>query len=287
MLQGADVYEGSGPINVAALDVDFLICKQSEGWGPSQYLDSRFAATWAALAVRNIHRQSYHFCRPFTPGTSGGKEAQVAIQVIGSVGGLKAGDIPAIPDLEDDTDPHADLLAYLLDYLDTWERATGLVLPFYSRNGDGYMQRHNLIGHTALNRHKLWLASPGNPNPNPIPGFDTKFVQRSWTGRIAGCANEVDLDTFNGNRADLDALGWAAPKPVDPTPIDPPPTVRVDDKGEAINVLEACKEISREALAIYWQLSAGSPARPDQAGAIMQLKSNVDAIIIRSGLLGT
>lgn len=283
-LNGADVYEGSGPIDVDALDVDFLIMKQSESAGADLYRDHQFPTTWAALGARNVHRQSYHFLRLFQ--NTGQAEALAAIQVLGSVGGMRPGDIPGIPDLEDDTDPNADLLAGLLAYLDTWERATAIVLPFYSRNGDGYMARHNLIGSAALNRHRLWLASPGEPNPAPVPGFDTTFVQRSWTGRIKGCGADVDLDTFNGTRADLDAMGFAPPKPVDPTPIDPRPTVQVDDKGQAVDVLAACKTISQEALAMYWQLSAGNPTRPDQAGAVMQIKANVDAIIIRSGLLG-
>ena len=284
MLNGGDVSNNQGVIDWTVNPWAFAVIKGTEG---TNFQDQFFAANWQGAVARGIVPWAYHFGRPFQ--NSGHAEAVYHLNYVGpQTGGIQIGQGFGALDLEDDTDPTADLYAYAMDYFGVWERALAIKPPLYSRNGDGYMDRHNLTGHADLAEHPLWLASPGDMNP-PIPnGWQTAtFVQRSWTGQVAGINGVVDLDVFNGTLDQLKALGWEyVPNPLAGQPVDPPPTVDVNAQFEATNIGAAALTVSQELLSIYWQLSVIAPTRGDQAAAVMQAKSNIDAIVRVFGLLG-
>ena len=286
MLNGGDVSNNQGVIDWTVNPWAFAVIKGTEG---TDFQDESLAPNWQGAVARGLVPWTYHFGRPFAPGTSGHAEAEYHLNWVGpQTGGIQVGQGFGALDLEDDTDPTADLYGYAMDYFGVIDRALGYKAPLYSRNGDGYMDRHNLTGHTDLCQHPLWLASPGNPNPAVPKGWQTAlFVQRSWSGQVPGINGLVDLDTFNGTVDQLKALGWGnIVPPLAGQPVDPPPTVAVNAQFEATNIGAAALTVSQEALAIYWQLSTIAPTRGDQAAAVMQLKANADAIVRCFGLLG-
>ncbi|MFD5869077.1 glycoside hydrolase family 25 protein [Corynebacterium sp. NPDC060344] len=61
---------------------------------------------------------------------------------------------------------------------------------------------------TALNGYPLWLAAYQDQPPTDVPGGwdEPLFWQRSSTGRVPGINTPVDLNTFNGTKAQLDGI---------------------------------------------------------------------------------
>lgn len=61
---------------------------------------------------------------------------------------------------------------------------------------------------TGLNGYPLWLAAYQDQPPTDIPGGwdEPMFWQRSSTGRVPGINTPVDLNTFNGTKAQLDGI---------------------------------------------------------------------------------
>ncbi|MCX6022155.1 MAG: glycoside hydrolase family 25 protein, partial [Chloroflexi bacterium] len=157
---------------------------------------------WVSAHARGLVAGSYHFCRPskFT----GSQEADYYLSTIGR---RFPGELLAF-DLEDDAvDPHADLLAYALDFKRTVQERTGYPPLFYS--APAYMEAHNLTGDTPEHRELaecgLWLANYRDDMPDPPAPWDFIAIwQHSETGRVPGVQGNCDLNWFNGD--DIDRL---------------------------------------------------------------------------------
>lgn len=246
----------------------FVMIKASEG---TSFTDPYFGANFAVAWAEGMVRGAYHFARP--SANSGHDEAAFFLRAVGAVGGLREGDLLAL-DLEDmDVAPDADLLAYAMDFLTTCERALGFKPFLYT--GHWYAAPHNLEDHPELAAYPLWEAGS-----EAVLGWETATI------RQYDCSGAFCLDSSLLTTSSLQALGWGhAQDPLEGQPVDPPPTVAVNSSGEATDVNKAAQQISAELLAVYWQLTTIQPNRNDQAAAVMQAKSNVDAIIKVTGLL--
>ena len=195
-LPGIDVSHWQGTIDweaVAADGVEFAFVKATEG---GDYTDPRFAENWAGARRAGVVRGAYHFFRPQTDATAQAAHFLRTVQ-------LAPGDLPPVLDVEV-TDGRS--AAAIADGVRTWlqevERATGRRPIIYTRASFWTGQMDGGFG-----AYPLWVAHYGVSAPNIPAGWSGwTFWQHSDAGRVDGISGAVDLDWFNGGRAELDAF---------------------------------------------------------------------------------
>jgi lysozyme len=210
-LLGIDVSHYNGVISwkaVAAAGIAFAYAKATESLGVS---DKRFPANWAGMKQAGLPRGAYHFFHPAKP-----VQAQAA-KFIAAVGALAAGDLPPMLDLEEtsaakdewDGVPLAERVPLALQWLKIVERALGRKPIVYTRRG--FVQQ-KLGKAAALASYPLWVAHYTKaPKPALPPGWNTWTIwQYSDAGAVDGITGKVDMDRFQGTRADLLALANSA-----------------------------------------------------------------------------
>ena len=202
VVYGVDVsgYQGSS-INwstVKAAGRVFAFAKATEGTG---FIDSSFAHNWPGMRNAGVLRGAYHF---FRPGTDGAAQADYFVNQIDAQGGLAAGDLPPVADVEvSDNVSAATVIARLHAFLDRVQARTGRVPLIYTANffwGD-YLGNPNFSG------YPLWVANYG-PSCPYLPNAFTqwKFWQYADNASVSGIGS-VDGDMFNGTLDELRA--WA------------------------------------------------------------------------------
>lgn len=193
---GIDVSHWQGTIDwnaVAANGVEFAFIKATEG---GDYVDPRFAANWDGARQAGVVRGAYHFFRPQTDAVAQAAHFLATVH-------LSPGDLPPVLDVEVTDGRSADVVA---EGVRTWlrevERATGRRPIVYTRASFWTAQ----VG-GGLGGYPLWVAHYGVSSPN-IPGgwSGWTFWQHSDAGRVNGIGGDVDLNWFNGGRAELDAF---------------------------------------------------------------------------------
>jgi lysozyme len=190
--RGIDVSHYQGRIDwraVAGDGIGFAYVKATEG---ATFVDPTFARNWRDAGEAGIARGAYHRFRA-------GRDALAQARHFLAVAPLSNGDLPAVLDVES-TDGVSD--ARLVRGVRTWlaevERRTGKRPIVYTK--PGFRRAH--LG-TALDDHPLWIAEYGVDAPSVDPWH---FWQHSERGRVAGIGRAVDLDRFNGSRAELRQL---------------------------------------------------------------------------------
>jgi len=202
VVYGVDVsgYQGSS-INwstVKAAGRVFAFAKATEGTG---FIDSSFAHNWPGMRNAGVLRGAYHF---FRPGIDGAAQADYFVNQIDAQGGLAAGDLPPVADVEvSDNVSAATVIARLHAFLDRVQARTGRVPLIYTANffwGD-YLGNPNFSG------YPLWVANYG-PSCPYLPNAFTqwKFWQYADNASVSGIGS-VDGDMFNGTLDELRA--WA------------------------------------------------------------------------------
>ncbi len=242
-IQGIDCSNNNGLVKwdqVATAGITFAVIKASEG---TTFTDSFFPTNWQGSRQAGLVRGAYAFARPSQ--NSGHDEAAFFLSKIGAAGGLQTDDFLAL-DLEDDkVDPHADLLAYTLDFLETCQRALGFKPFLYSTAT--YLGTHRCLD-AKLADYGLWLASPGEPNPAvPKPWTFAAMVQYDWHGRVPGVFGECLRDQFNGTLNQLRQYGWG--RLLDPLAgklVEGVPDITLTDKGAALDATAAAQAIARD-----------------------------------------
>lgn len=188
---------------VKAAGVQFMFIKITEG---VSLVDKQFARNWSGSKAAGIIHGAYHFFRP---------KADVAKQIdnfTGAIernGGLKPGDLPPVLDLEVPRDwkglSSKRRVKIVLDWLQGVERRLSVRPIVYI----GPSMAEDVLGSPdALKEYVLWLAHyTSDPAPRvPKPWTKWTFWQHSETGTVDGVIGPVDLDRFNGSRADLENL---------------------------------------------------------------------------------
>ncbi|HSU14782.1 glycoside hydrolase family 25 protein [Longimicrobium sp.] len=193
--RGIDVSHYQGRIDWAAVEGDgvgFAFVKATEG---ATFVDPAFRRNWAAMGETRILRGAYHRFRP-------GRDARAQAEHFLAVVRVTDGDLPPVLDVEaTDGVSDARLVRGVRAWLAEVERRTGVRPVVYTK--PGFRRAH--LG-SALDDYPLWIAEYGVESPSH-PRWT--FWQHSERGRVAGIPRAVDLDRFNGSRAELRQLASA------------------------------------------------------------------------------
>ena len=183
---------------VAAAGKVFSYIKASEG---ALTPDAFFEGNRREATQNRIIVGAYHLFHPGKP---------VADQVtlfVNKVGTIAPGELPPALDLEvpEEWGPIAkpDRVKLVLAWLQQVEQKLG-VRPFIYAGPDFVA---SIVGaDSRLATYRLWLADYASQPDVPQPWADWTFWQFTNTGAVDGVTGNVDLDTFNGSRDDLNQL---------------------------------------------------------------------------------
>jgi lysozyme len=217
-LKGIDVSYYQNQIDWAAVRSagnSFAFIRVSDG---TKFEDPKFAENWSAARDAGIVRGAYQFFR-----ASEDPVAQANL-FVAKMGTLEADDLPPVLDLEvtEGVTPLS-LQAKVRTWLQTVEAGTGRHPVVYTMLG-----MSGSVG-TSFTNYPLWVANWGVSCPRmPSSWTQWKFWQSSDKGSVPGISEKVDLDTFNGTMADLQAFiaetgGGASGAGGTPTPSPPDP----------------------------------------------------------------
>jgi GH25 family lysozyme M1 (1,4-beta-N-acetylmuramidase) len=203
VVYGVDVsgYQGSS-INWSSVRASgrvFGFAKATEGTG---FTDSSFAHNWPAMRAAGVLRGAYHFFRPSVDGVA---QADHFVDEINARGGLAAGDLPPVADVEvSDNVSAATVIARLHAFLDRVQARTGRRPMIYTAN----FFWGSYLGNPSFTQYPLWVANYGPSCPYlPNAWGDWQFWQYSDNASVSGIPGGVDGDEFNGTLAQLQA--WA------------------------------------------------------------------------------
>ncbi len=197
-LKGVDVSHYDGTIDwtqVAGSGRAFGIAKATEG---VTFKDPMFATYWPAIKQAGMVRGAYHFYRP---KDSGKQQADFFLDTVGS---FAAGDLPPVLDWEvTDSVSNSIDVAEMQHFVDEVKSRTGLTTIVYT--SANFL---NTIGNpTQFGGLPLWDANWGVACPNLPSAWSTwAFWQTGSSTTIPGTSSTVDLNLFNGTRAQLDAM---------------------------------------------------------------------------------
>ncbi|HVT30714.1 MAG TPA: GH25 family lysozyme, partial [Lacipirellulaceae bacterium] len=186
--------------------------------GGTEFTDDNFALNMQNGKSAGLLMGAYHFAYP--ADYSAVFEAQHFLAIAGTYTGTSY--LPPVLDIEDDlvngSTPGASLgkaalSKWILDWATYVEQKTG-VKPIL------YMTRYYAANYMDpyLNSYPIWIVTdsgdPGAEPSNLSPWSDWTFQQYRYGssgGSCPGVSGPVDLDSFNGSVADLDALAHQSP----------------------------------------------------------------------------
>ncbi len=171
-------------------------------------VDTDFATNWKGAKAAGVLRGPYQF---FAPSVDVDKQLAALASALDGVGGLEAGDLPVVLDVEvDDSLPIATVAARAKDWLTKAEAQFGIKPLVYTSASFA----NPMDG--ALAAYPLWVANYKVMCPD-IPGGWTSFAfWQSGQSTTAGITGDVDVNVFNGTRGQLETLLFGAAKPVVP-----------------------------------------------------------------------
>lgn len=209
---GIDVSKWQGTINwtsVKNAGVAFAFIRVSDGLGTP---DTKFASYWPAAKSAGILRGAYQFFRP-----SQNVDAQADL-LINALGGKHTpGDLPPVIDVEDDGGlAPATVAARVRQWVDRVRSKLGVTPIVYTGK---FFWRDEVGSPASFAPNPLWIAQYTTLCPD-LPGPWTKwtFWQYSDKGSVAGISGNVDVNRFNGTKADLLAFAGGTMPPPDPMP---------------------------------------------------------------------
>lgn len=181
--------------NIQGAPLSFVIIKATEGTDRfDQYFNRNFA-----LARRNgIVRGAYHFFSSQSPAC---QQADYFCRMVQ----LEPGDLPPVLDVETGVDnperyPRQQLRREVLTWLRRVENHYGVRPILYT----SYKFRLDYLSGSEFDRYPFWIAH------YYVDSLQYKgpwvFWQHTDAGRVDGINGYVDINLFNGGRADLDSL---------------------------------------------------------------------------------
>src|SRR3954447_528480 len=199
----------------------FVFIKATEGTG---YTNPYFAGDWRASGDARLLRGAYHFARPTSRTGSAAAQARHFLRVMGTR--LQRQSLPPVLDLEvsGGLSPRR-LIAWTHSWLTTVKRLTSRTPMIYSYPAF-WAQR--MAHTTAFRSYPLWGACYCS-RPTRFNGAwaHWTFWQYSSWSRVRGIRGQVDMNRFNGTRAQLLALanhGITTSPPPAPSPSPSPTT---------------------------------------------------------------
>lgn len=195
---GIDVSEYQLTIDwdaVRADGIEFAFIRANHGLGNQ---DTKFDRNWAEAKRAGVIRGAYQYLEPSEDALA---QAEFFVEIVGE---LEPGDLPPVLDVEEaDALSDAQMEAAIQIWVDHVEGALGRKPIIYTTASfwAGW------VGNTTtFADHSLWVANWNAACPSmPTPWARWDFWQTSESGRVDGIPEVVDLDLWNGNRAELDA----------------------------------------------------------------------------------
>jgi lysozyme len=195
---GIDVYHGDN--GGAAIDwnavkgagMSFAFAKATES---TNFVDSAFAANWPAMKAAGLVRGAYHF---FHADVDPVAQANFFLSIVGPV---SPGDLLVLDMETTNGQTQATIVANATTFLQTVAAATGATPLLYT-------SPLFLSSYGGLGAFPLWVANYGVSCPDVPSAWSTyTFWQSTSTGSLASITGALDMDSFNGTLADLQALG--------------------------------------------------------------------------------
>ena len=193
-VKGIDISAHNGDVDfaqAAADSVAFVMIKATEG---TDFCDARFARNRLLARGRGLKVGAYHFFRFDSPGHL---QAYHFMRTVGS----DSLDLPLAIDVEDWQNaqgvPQAEVVEQLVVMTDVLRSAGHRVMIYTDRNGyadcaEPVLERIPDIG--------IWISSPSS---QPATKGWTLW-QHSHEGAVKGITGPVDINTFNGSKADFE-----------------------------------------------------------------------------------
>jgi lysozyme len=245
IVKGVDVSTYDGVVDwptVKGAGIAFAFARISDG---TTHPDDRFAANWPGMKSAGIVRGAYQYFRASEDPVA---QANLVVSALTSAGGLVAGDLPVVADVETaDGQTSAVIETKLKTWLGAIEKATGKQPLIYTSVGTWPVTSNAFAGYT------LWVANYGVTCPAMPTGWSKwLFWQTSATGTTKGIPIKGDLDDFNGTLADLLAFAGGAGTP----PADAGPGTQ--DGGPPVTAPDAAPPITLDGGPIV-HVDAGAP----------------------------
>ncbi len=173
------------------IQLQFVFIKATESTG---IVDVNFHYNWQHAQEVNLTRGAYHY---FTANDDVQSQAKLFCNTVN----LHSGDLPPVVDVEKlfNNTPEA-LRKKLKDFLIILENhyhCKPIIYTFSSFYTDH-------LG-DAFNEYPLWVAHYFKPN-SPRTRRPWQFWQHADRGRVDGIRSKVDLNVFNGSKADFNKI---------------------------------------------------------------------------------
>jgi len=181
--------------SIQGAPLSFVFIKATEG---TDQFDEYFNRNFAEARRNEIVRGAYHY---FSTHSSAKQQADYFCRMVQ----LEAGDLPPVLDVETEVDDINDysrgkLRSEVLTWLHIVEKHYGVRPILYA----SYKFRLHYLGDLEFERYPFWIAH------YYVDSLEYKgtwaFWQHTDAGRIDGIDGYVDVNLFNGQRADLDSL---------------------------------------------------------------------------------
>jgi lysozyme len=195
---GIDVSHYQGTVDwakVKGAGNSFAFAKATESVG---VVDAMFATNWPAMKDAGLLRGAYHFYHAAENATD---QATHFLEVVQ----LAPGDLPPVLDIESgglEGQSSSALVEGVTTWLGLVQEQTGFTPMIYVSPSfaNEYLQ-------SKFGAYPLWVAEYGVSQPKTTNGWSTwAFWQHSQSGTMSGVSGPVDLDTFNGSQAGLQAF---------------------------------------------------------------------------------
>jgi lysozyme len=218
-LKGVDVSYYQGTVDwtkVKSSGHSFAFVRVSDGLS---YPDTKFATNWPAVKKAGVVRGLYQY---FRPNQDVQQQVDLLFTKLNAAGGITAGDLPPVLDLETDGGLAAStVVARAKDWLAKVEAKLGVKPIVYTA---AFMS--STIG-TSFGGYTLWVANYGATCPLMPSGWSNwSFWQNADNGSVSGIGGSVDTNFFNGDGTKLSGLTL---KPSTSTPSDPGKTLEPED----------------------------------------------------------
>jgi lysozyme len=207
-VKGVDVSTYQGSVNwtsAKAAGIEFAFARISDGTANP---DNQFTSNWKGMKAAGVIRGAYQYWRASVDPTA---QADLVASSLQSAGGLLAGDLPVVMDIETaDGQSASTIEANMKTWLAAVEQKTGKKPLIYTSMGT------YPISATTYDTYTLWVANYGATCPSmPVGWTQWAFWQNSDSGSVSGISGGVDTDVFNGTLAQLQTLAGAGTKTSD------------------------------------------------------------------------
>lgn len=205
-VRGIDVsfYQGTIDWRKVKTEKQFAFIKATQS---SNIRDSRFYDNWAGSRTAGIPRGAYHYYKFNAYHMAQLSNIKLVMNSVPD-----KGELPFVVDIEDEN--------FVSIYCQPiqLEEFLAQVTRYFGRKPLIYTAKWWTNKYPqylpVLTQYDLYVADYAHTSPTLPAGFTTwKFWQYSSTGQVSGISGNVDMDIFNGNKAQFDAYLNAEPVP--------------------------------------------------------------------------